>query len=346
MTTLTFRRIEAPTSTWPLPRQGHASVFHKGYLYVFGGRVQGSGRIYVNDLWRYDPTQNTWEELSAADPSHMPRKRHNHSCIVEADALYVFGGQTVSDVYLGDLWRFDLNTRHWSELATSHPRHSHSALKHGRSMVIFGGRTGLKPAIYSNEVLAYDLDSNTWNSLYPKDDQNSATVEPHPRSYTHIAYLPGKQYLVVFGGYWWNGKEHYFDDTFGFCLDSHEWIKLSPLGDEGIPHSRNRHGVLSLPADQGSMLGMIIFGGNFYSNRRGTDKFFGDAWLFGSPVGESLTSGKWSKVTMIGDIPCARGHPTWVEDDQVTGRSWMFGGEANRQRFNDLYEVRVQVPTA
>ncbi|KAG0013727.1 kelch domain-containing protein 3 [Entomortierella chlamydospora] len=344
MTTLTFRQVETlDPSTQPLPRQGHASVFHKGCLYVFGGRVQGSGRIYVNDLWKYDTAQNRWEELIAADPSHMPRKRHNHSCVVEMNAIYVFGGQTVSDEYLGDLWRFDLDTRQWSELATSQPRHSHSALKHERSMVIFGGRTGLKPAVYSNEILVYDFDSNAWDSLYAGDDQNPTTVAPHPRSYTSIVQCG--QYLVVFGGYWWNGKEHYFDDTFSFCLNSHEWVKLSPLRDERVPHRRNRHSVLSLPAtDVGSMSGMIIFGGNYYGNRRATDKFFGDAWLFGSLMGESLTSGRWSKVTLLGDIPCPRGHHTWVNDDQDTGRTWMFGGEANRQRFNDLYEVRVEVP--
>lgn len=306
--------------------------------------MQGSGRIYVNDLWKYDPTQNTWEEIIAVDPSRMPCKRHNHSCIVDRNAIYVFGGQTVSDAYLGDLWRFDLDTRQWSELATSQPRHSHSALKHERSMIIFGGRTGLKPAVYSNEILAYDFDSNVWNSLYSTDDQESATVAPHPRSYTSIVQCG--QYLVVYGGYWWNGKEHYFDDTFGFCLNSHEWVKLSPLGDDRVPHSRNRHGALSLPAAVGSRSGMIIFGGNFYRNRKGTDKFFGDSWLFGSSMEEPLTSGKWSRVTLLGDVPCPRGHPTWVQDDQVAGRSWMFGGEANRQRFNDLYEVRVEVPTA
>ncbi|KAF9539905.1 kelch domain-containing protein 3 [Mortierella hygrophila] len=296
----------------------------------------------------------------------MPCKRHNHSCVVEMNAIYVFGGQTVSDVYLGDFWRFDLDTRQWSELATSQPRHSHSALKHERSMVIFGGRTGLKPAVYSNEILVYNFDSNEWSLLYlmsspsikawtssqsdtstprstDKDDQNPTAVAPHPRSYTSIVQCG--QYLVVYGGYWWDGKEHYFDDTFGFSLDSHKWVKLSPLGDEPVPHSRNRHGALSLPAvaDVGSMSGMIIFGGNFYSNRVGTDEFFGDAWLFGSVVGESLTSGRWRKVALRGDIPCPRGHPTWVEDDQVAGRSWMFGGEANRQRFNDLYEIRVEV---
>ncbi|OAQ24224.1 galactose oxidase [Linnemannia elongata AG-77] len=313
-------------------------------LYIFGGRVQGSGRIYANDLWKYDPTRNSWEELIAADPSHMPCKRHNHSCVVEMDAIYVFGGQTDSNAYLGDFWRFDLNTRQWTELATSQPRHSHSALKHGRSMMIFGGRTGLEPAVYSNEILVYDFDSNAWRSLYSMDDQNPAAVAPHPRSYTSIVQCG--EYLVVFGGYWWDGKEHYFDDTFGFSLNSHKWVKLSPLGDEPVPHSRNRHGILSLPvADRGSMSGMIIFGGNFYSNRKGTDKFFDDAWLFGSLVGEesSLTSGRWSKVTLLGDVPCPRGHPTWVEDDQVAGRSWMFGGEADRKRFNDLYEVRVDV---
>jgi N-acetylneuraminic acid mutarotase len=319
-------------------------VFHHGSLYVFGGRVQGSGRVYVNDLWKYDPIQQTWEELIAADPSHMPCKRHNHSCVVEADAIYVFGGQTRSNAYLGDLWRFDLNTRQWSELATSQPRHSHAALKHERSMLIFGGRTGLDPAVYSNEVLAYDFDSNEWKSLYSRDGQDSTTVAPHPRSYTSIVKCG--PYLVVFGGYWWDGTEHYFEDTFGFCLDSHEWVKLSPLTDEPVPHSRNRHGVLSVSgAEVGSMSGMIIFGGNYYQNRKGTDKFFGDAWLFGSLVGESLTSGKWSKVKLYGDVPCPRGHPTWVHDDQVAGRSWMFGGEADRQRFNDLYEVRIEVPT-
>ena len=213
MATLTFRQIKPrDVSTWPRPRQGHASVFHKGCLYVFGGRVQGSGRIYVNDLWKYDPTQNTWEELIAVDLTHMPCKRHNHSCIVKMDAIYVFGGQTTSDKYLGDLWRFDLNTRQWSELATSQPRHSHSALKHERTMIVFGGRTGLKPAVYSNDILSYDLDSNTWSSLYLRDDQNPAAVEPHPRSYTSL--VPCGQYFVVYGGYWWDGKEHYFDDTF------------------------------------------------------------------------------------------------------------------------------------
>jgi len=346
MATLTFRRIvPLKTSPQPLPRQGHASAFHKGSLFVFGGRVQGSGRIYSNDLWKYNPDQNTWEEVMAQDPSLKPCKRHNHSCVVGTDALYVFGGQTVSNAYLGDLWRFDLQTLQWTELTPSHPRHSHAACKHGKSMVIFGGRTGLEPAVYSNEVLTYDFDSNTWTTLYPGDDQSSAAavMAPHPRSYTSVVQCG--QCLVVFGGYYWDGKEHYFSDTFGFSLKSRKWVKLSPLGDERVPHPRNRNGVLSLPVTDGrSESGMMTFGGNYYNNQRGTDRFFDDAWWFGSGPGGPLTSGKWSKVILIGDIPCARGHPSWVADDQVAGRSWMFGGEANRDRFNDLYEVKAVAP--
>ncbi|KAG0255939.1 Multiple epidermal growth factor-like domains protein 8 [Actinomortierella ambigua] len=348
MTTLTFRRITTQDpATRPRPRQGHASVFHKGCLYVFGGRVQGSGRIYVNDLWKYDPDKNTWEEILAVNPSQVPCKRHNHTCVMGMDdAIYVFGGQTVSNKYLGDLWRFDLGTQQWSELTQSQPRHSHGAWKHGNTMLVFGGRTGLKPAVYSNEVLAYDFESNKWSTPYSGDDQGRAAAAagaPHPRSYTSIVKCD--EYLVVFGGYWWDGKEHYFDDTFGFSLTSHKWIKLSPLGNERVPHCRNRHGLLPLPsvADGGFMSGMVIFGGNFYANDRGSDKFFGDAWMFGTFVEEPLTSGKWNKVTLLGDIPCPRGHVAWVEDDQVPGRSWMFGGEAKRERFNDLYEVRVEV---
>ncbi|KAF9971327.1 kelch domain-containing protein 3 [Actinomortierella ambigua] len=278
----------------------------------------------------------------AADPLRIPCKRHNHVCVVDEDAIYVFGGQTTSNAYLGDLWRFDLNTRQWTELAASEPRHSHSALKHGNSILIFGGRTGLNPAVYSNDVLAYDLDSNTWSTLYSAGDQQPGATAPHPRSYTTIVQC-GQQ-IVVYGGYWWDGKEHYFDDTFGFSLKSRKWTKLSPSGNERVPHSRNRHGALALPqAGKGAKSGMMIFGGNYYANSKGTDKFFGDAWMFSSVAGKPLSSGAWRKIILIGDVPCPRGHATWVADDQVAGRSWMFGGEADRERFDDLYEVTVDV---
>ena len=158
----------------PRPRLGASLVNYGEDLYLFGGYAYGgdstfatlypahprnasyyptlTDKYYLNDLWRYSITNNTWEKARArggacvlmragAQCEHLchsgaeaasccrhrpqlypvtsaaPAPRSGHSAALSlrggAAVMFVFGGTTWDDE-IGDLWAFNLSSRAWA----------------------------------------------------------------------------------------------------------------------------------------------------------------------------------------------------------------------------------------
>ena len=48
----------------PVGRASACACVCEGKAYVFGGR--DAGKTYLNDMWQYDPTTDSWTDLGAA----------------------------------------------------------------------------------------------------------------------------------------------------------------------------------------------------------------------------------------------------------------------------------------
>lgn len=92
-----------------------------GALYLFGGEE--------DDMWRYNPTTNTWTWLNGTSgsgdgirSSTFPGKRSHASAWKDLNGhLYVFGGynedgDTYGPELYNDLWRYNLSTNTWTYL--------------------------------------------------------------------------------------------------------------------------------------------------------------------------------------------------------------------------------------
>ena len=72
-----------------LARWGHASVYHDGKLYVFGGRREEDR----NDILTYDLKTEQWNMVNSKGVfSHVPRPRRRHSAVFLGNQMVIFGG--------------------------------------------------------------------------------------------------------------------------------------------------------------------------------------------------------------------------------------------------------------
>eukprot|EP01087_Luapelamoeba_hula_P009212 TRINITY_DN2370_c0_g1_i5.p1 TRINITY_DN2370_c0_g1~~TRINITY_DN2370_c0_g1_i5.p1 ORF type:complete len:259 (-),score=40.17 TRINITY_DN2370_c0_g1_i5:79-855(-) len=96
--------------------------------------------------------------------------------------------------------------------------------------VVFGGKS-------SRQVNKFYNDVNVWHPQTQSWAQMQCTNPPAPRCW-HSAVLI-QHYMVVFGGFYSNPKEHYFDDVHILDLTTGRWHALHPTGQR--PRPRNRH---------------------------------------------------------------------------------------------------------
>ena len=100
----------------PIARYGHTMVEINGSVYLYGGlndtiNVSQAGEL--NDLWRFNPDNNDFTELS---PSNPPQERYGHSAVVYNSSKYIVGGYGSGGEILNDIWKYDPQTNTWAEV--------------------------------------------------------------------------------------------------------------------------------------------------------------------------------------------------------------------------------------
>lgn len=146
----------------PSPRASAASCALDGKGYVFSGRdAKGT---YLNDLWQYDPSTDTWKQLSPC-----PGKARVKAVIAAYEgALYLglgFSGEKVyvDSCYLRDLWRYTPADDQWTRLKDSPFPNTVSGvpcISDGRMYVLYS--TGWSQ---SKDIIYYDIEKNQWYDI-------------------------------------------------------------------------------------------------------------------------------------------------------------------------------------
>jgi N-acetylneuraminic acid mutarotase len=167
--------------------------------YGAGAAVDPAGAFHVThgftDEGRFDDTW-TLSGDGFSDTSGLGA-RPLERCLVQSafysGGLYLFGGQSDSRPYLDDLWRLDLATRTWRELAPERrpaARNLYAAARAGGRWLIQGGRgrEGLLRDLWS-----LDLGDGVFRRLRPHGRR------PGARS-SHAAAALGPRRVLLFGG--------------------------------------------------------------------------------------------------------------------------------------------------
>ena len=198
---------------------------------IFFGGTPNCGSIsgpFLDETWAYDYDTNTWMKM---EPEVRPPGRCFHTMVydAESDRVIVWGGW--SDAVDVNVWSYDYNTNTWTELesSTGPPRRFvyQSVAYHPPSdrILMFGGLEPHGRAIIDarliDETWSYDTNTNTWTLLEP-------SVHPAKRSHHAMAYHPGTDRIVLFGGE--------LESAYSDVLSDQTWI-FDPVTDtwtEGV----------------------------------------------------------------------------------------------------------------
>jgi len=147
-----------PEGPWPPARTNASLVYDSTVdrLILFGGMGETG---LLNDIWSYDPQQNTWLELSPPGCRPAPRVGAALAFDPAARRVILVGGsdspspitigsggarQETPSTVMGDTWIYDMAANTWTELSLvpAPPARAYAAL--GRdpatgSLILFGG---------------------------------------------------------------------------------------------------------------------------------------------------------------------------------------------------------------
>ena len=165
-------------------RQYATSFVHNGDGYVFGG-INSSGD-YLNDLWKYSPTSDSWTNLFG-----LPELgRSGASCFVIEDTVYIVGGKTDLTPASSEVWAYVIPSNGWTQ-KTNLPSTGiwrGVGFEHiGKGYVGLGLDNGLQE---NSAFYRYHSDSDTWE-LVPE-------LITAPRAYVAMAKIDDK--VFMYGG--------------------------------------------------------------------------------------------------------------------------------------------------
>jgi hypothetical protein len=306
----TWQQIEvAAGSPLPLRRaRGHAVWDEmRNRMILFGGRYrQGTtgNYTYLNDVWAFDPSTKTWEELSPVGAANGPTGRMNSSMVADPanDRILIHGGGQVAADFMSFIvdnqtWAFELGTRTWSRLGQNNaprPRLFHvSAYDRNRArLYVFGGggADSFTATSFYQDLWYLDIASDQWFSA------PMGNFIPAGRIKAELEYDGPRDQLLLFGGHD-DTRLGNDNDLWRFDLENLAWERIH----EGDVYNRPAIGICDFPADftiidpclperRESHL-FEIFGNLAYMHGGRTDcGLANDTWVL------DLTTMTWSRV--------------------------------------------------
>jgi N-acetylneuraminic acid mutarotase len=256
----------APTGDVPPARHDHVMTIDTdtGLVILFGGTDAKTYEEFA-DTWAYDPASNTWTDL--APTGDVPPSRCLHAMVYDpaTKKVILFGGSRHGGC-LGDVWAYDPAANVWTELA---PTGTLPLARYGGTMVydpglgrclLFGGSDGH----LMGDTWAFDPATATWTLLMAVD---SPAARPAAREFYSMAYDPGAQRTVLFGGC---GVDP-LGDTWSYDSATNTWTDLAPSGETPSPRT---YSPLVFVASTGVF---VMFGG---SEAVAASSPVGDTWSY------------------------------------------------------------------
>jgi N-acetylneuraminic acid mutarotase len=172
----------------PTARFQSSSIWTGTEMIIWGGYNPISDKIF-NDGWRYNPTTDSWSQLSAIN---APSARYEHTAVWTGSKMIVFGGYVSGEGSVSTGALYDPLTDTWTEIPSGiSGRKSHKAIWTGIEMIVWGGEgTGL-----------YEGYLDTGGRFNPVSKSWMPTSRDSPtKRFAHTAVWTGSE-MLIWGGF-------------------------------------------------------------------------------------------------------------------------------------------------
>ncbi|MFO1030012.1 MAG: kelch repeat-containing protein [Planctomycetota bacterium] len=179
-------------------------------LVVFGGNTRGLTPTLLNDIWEYDPSTNTWTDVTPVSGSPSPRQFASMTYDPLFQGMLLFGGQTndaAPNVNSSETWVFVGGA--WAQLSpgtvpAARGQHSLVTRSDFGDVLMLGG---LDAGIAAPDQIKF-LDVWVWNGDWTKisdcdvltNPTGSGTTWPGSANANQAVYDPLRKRVVVQGG--------------------------------------------------------------------------------------------------------------------------------------------------
>jgi hypothetical protein len=224
-----------------------------GELFHFGGELQ-LAFTFANDMFVFNVALLRWSKVVVESDS--PLERASGATWQVGRQLFVFGGQSRLGI-LADMWRFDLDTRRWSEVVTARKptaRYGASAWTLPGSLMLFGG-TGVSEALETGKLAdtwLFDIPSQTWSRVGAAFPANYVTnwtnpMNPSARAFAGSWVDRRDSNPYLFGGE--DARGSLLSDVWHLNVASQRWVLTSDMVLQPFQNTRgcyNELGVLNV----------------------------------------------------------------------------------------------------
>ena len=192
---LIWTQLQPASGSWPQVRYQHSAILDAfGDMWLFAG-WSPYDPVQLKDLWQCALEGPNCTQLS--ESGTWPTARKAHTAVVDAsNSMWVFGGIEASHSHLGDLWKFDINSRTWAQIPQGGPawpavREQHTMVITDTQLLLFGGRSSTQSEM--NDLWTFDVKAQSWEELRPSGSWADAR-------FAHVASLDGLGRLWIFAG--------------------------------------------------------------------------------------------------------------------------------------------------
>ena len=183
------------SNNWDSPgkRKNHCSIRINDFILIFGG-VSDTG-IYLNDMWKYDITLNTWTVVVQYGDIPSPRELFSYIKIISVSFI-IYGGKDDNSLFR-DMYYFSSYNSYWVLLSDGcsgpTPRFSTCITPYmNYEIIITGGQDDVQ---FFDEIWSFSYITGTF-SLLNTNDKIKPLLANHKcwsdtENYSHSVYLVG-----------------------------------------------------------------------------------------------------------------------------------------------------------
>ncbi|MCE3226911.1 MAG: hypothetical protein K0S32_1462 [Bacteroidetes bacterium] len=304
---------------------------NNGNLWLFGGFGYGafgsSGRL--NDLWRYNPTTNSWSWIKGANTIDQPGTYGTLGVSAFANTPGARDGAIGWTDASGNLW-------------------------------LFGGKgyDGTTTLGIFNDLWKYDILLNEWTwvsgsntvdpmGVYGTLGVPSTTNVPGGRQFG-VAFNDGSNNLWLFGGGGFSSTmSGNLDDLWKYNITTGEWTWVKGTNSVGQPGTYGTQGVFASANNPGARKYLNGWSSNnefwIYAGNGGSGNIFNDFWKYNVTLNQWMWVGGTTAFNQFGTygtmgVAAASNFPgtksaqmTWVDN---ASNLWMFGGDGSDSGMN------------